>query len=252
VYWNQFDCYPLEWPLPDPPTIAESEVWKKLRRQSAWSSTLVSGLEWVKQGEVVMGYARSYIRSIGSPVGTRGRILDRGLLAGLSALTLCVVVAAVEAKAEAPHAAPAHDVVAFCQMHGTLDDPERTFFGPNYKYGMLPKPVEDTDATKWRCMDGKILVCQDSASGDWCSKKDPSREPSADIKEFCVDNPGSDAASDALEMYSASQWRCRGRKPVINGTWALDKRGFMQKMWPRLVIRNGVVVRPRPDDFKMR
>ena len=179
-------------------------------------------------------------------------MLDRCLLAGLSALTLCVVVPAAEAKAATPQAAPQHNVVAFCRAHGTLDYPERTFFGPNYKYGMLPKPLEDTDATKWRCMDGEVFVCQDSASGDWCSKKDPSREPSADIKEFCADNPGSDAVTDALDIYSASHWRCNGRKPVIDETWTLDKRGFMQKMWPRLVIRNGVIVKPQPDDFGMR
>ena len=177
-------------------------------------------------------------------------MLHRGLLAGLSALTVCAVVA--EAKAATPHAAPRHDAVAFCRAHGTLDYPERTFFGPNYKYGMLPQPLEDTYATKWRCMDGEVFVCQDSASGDWCSKKDPSREPSAGIKAFCADNPGSDAVTDALDIYSASHWRCNGREPVIGETWALDKRGFMQKMWPRLVIRNGVVVEPQPDDFGMR
>jgi hypothetical protein len=137
-------------------------------------------------------------------------------------------------------------------MHGTLDYPERTFFGASYKYGMLPKPVQDTWATKWRCMDGEVLVCMNSASGDWCSKKDPSRKPSADIKDFCAANPGSDYVTAALEIYSASSWRCNGRKPVVLETWALDERGFMRKMWLRLVIRNGEAVEPNPNDFGMR
>jgi hypothetical protein len=177
-------------------------------------------------------------------------MLDRGLLAGLFALTFCVAIA--KGKAETPPAAAPHDVVAFCQMHATLDDPEKMFFSPNYKDGMLPKPVEDTEATKWRCMDGEVFVCMDSASGDWCSKKDPSRTPSAAFKDFCADNPGSDYITGALESYSASQWRCNGREPVIDQTWALDKRGFMQKMWLRLVIKNGVAVVPHPDDFGTR
>lgn len=151
-----------------------------------------------------------------------------------------------------PHAAPPYDLAGFCRMHRTPDYPQRTFFGPNYKYGMLPKPLQDTDVTDWRCMDGDVFVCQNSASGDWCSKQDPSREPSADIKEFCSDNPDSDGVADALEMCSASHWRCHGREPVIDETWALDQRGFMRKMWPGLVLRNGVVVAPHDGDFGMR
>jgi hypothetical protein len=41
--------------LPDPPVIAESEAREKLRRRSAWSSTLIAGLELAKQGNVVLG-----------------------------------------------------------------------------------------------------------------------------------------------------------------------------------------------------
>jgi hypothetical protein len=114
---------------------------------------------------------------------------------------------------------------------------------------MLLKLVGDTGATDWRCMDGEVFVCVNSASGDWCSKKDPSRKPSANIEEFCADNPGSDYVTDVIETYLVSHWRCNGRKPVIDETWALDKRGFMQKMWPRLMIRNGVAAEPHSDDF---
>jgi segregation and condensation protein A len=46
---------PLARFLPDPPEIAESEARKKLRRRSAWSSTLIAGLELAKQGDVVLG-----------------------------------------------------------------------------------------------------------------------------------------------------------------------------------------------------
>jgi hypothetical protein len=177
---------------------------------------------------------------------------DRAVWAALCALAACAVVVAPEAKAGTPHAPASQDVVAFCRKHGTLDDPTQAFFGPGYKHGMLPKPLEDTMASDWRCMDGEVYVCENSASGDWCSKKDPSREPGADIKEFCADNPGSDAVTDSLVMYSASHWKCDGEKAIIKETWALDKRGYMKKMWLRLVIKNGVIVEPKDDDFGMR
>jgi hypothetical protein len=176
----------------------------------------------------------------------------RAVWAALCALAVCAVAVAAEAKAGTPPPGASHDVVAFCRSHGTLDDPTKAFFGPGYKYGMLPKPLNDTMASDWRCMDGEVFVCQNSASGDWCSKKDPSREPGAGIKEFCADNPGSAWVVTAAEIYSASTWRCDGGKPVISETWALDKRGYMKKMWPRLVIQNGVVVAPKDDDFDMR
>ena len=181
-----------------------------------------------------------------------GWMSDRSLRAAFCALAMCAVAAAVQAQAATPPAPPSHDVVAFCRSHPILDDPTKAFFGPGYKYGMLPKPLEDTMASDWRCMDGAVFVCENSADNDWCSKKDPSRQPDAGIKAFCAENPGSDGVDRADADYSASQWRCNGRKPVITRTWALDKRGYMQKMWLRLVIKNGVVVAPKDDDFGMR
>jgi segregation and condensation protein A len=49
------DGGPLDQFLPDPPVIAEPEAGETLRRRSAWSSTLIAGLELAKQGEVVLG-----------------------------------------------------------------------------------------------------------------------------------------------------------------------------------------------------
>jgi segregation and condensation protein A len=46
---------PLERLLPDPPEIEGNEAWTKIRLRSAWSSTLIAGLELAKQGAVVLG-----------------------------------------------------------------------------------------------------------------------------------------------------------------------------------------------------
>lgn len=176
-------------------------------------------------------------------------MLDMGSLFGPCALTFCVFMVAAGANAQTP---PTHDVAAFCRMHPTVDHPEKTFFGAHYKANLLPKPVEDTGATNWRCMDGDVFVCMDSASGDWCSKKDPSRKPDSDIDAFCADHPGLDFVSTYAEAYSASTWKCNGARPVIDQTWDLDKQAYMRKMWLRLVIEHGVAVAPHADDFGTR
>jgi segregation and condensation protein A len=49
------DGAPLDRFLPDPPEMPESEMHETLRRRSAWSSTLIAGLELARQGEVVLG-----------------------------------------------------------------------------------------------------------------------------------------------------------------------------------------------------
>jgi segregation and condensation protein A len=48
------DGAPLDRLLPAPPETAETDSQRALRRRSAWASTLVAGLELVRQGEAVM------------------------------------------------------------------------------------------------------------------------------------------------------------------------------------------------------
>jgi hypothetical protein len=175
-------------------------------------------------------------------------MLNPGPLAGLAALTGCLAAA----NAQTPPSAVPQDVAGFCRMHPTMDHPAKAFFGASYTDEVIPDLVAATEATDWRCMGGGVFVCMNSADGDWCSKKNPSRTPSAGIEEFCADNPGSPYVVEALQSYSASAWRCDGRKAVIDQTWALDERGYMRKMWLPLVIRNGIAVSPHPDDFGTR
>jgi hypothetical protein len=135
------------------------------------------------------------------------------------------------AKADGTPEAPSQDIVTFCRMHRDLDYPDKTFFGAHYKQGMLPKQVQDVEADKWRCMDGKFLMCSDSADGDSCSTKDPNRLPGQTIKDTCAERPGSDFVERAVTAYSSSTWRCKGRESAIIQTYILEKRGFMMVMW---------------------
>jgi hypothetical protein len=51
---------PLERFLPDVPDHADGESRLTLRRRSAWSSTLIAGLELAKQGDVVPGQGEDF------------------------------------------------------------------------------------------------------------------------------------------------------------------------------------------------
>jgi segregation and condensation protein A len=54
------DGAPLDRFLPDPPETAENGALAKLRRRSAWSSTLIASLELAKQGEVKLGQGEDF------------------------------------------------------------------------------------------------------------------------------------------------------------------------------------------------
>jgi hypothetical protein len=136
-------------------------------------------------------------------------------------------------------------VVAFCTAHPTVDSPDRLFFGRRYSPGAVPRQLAKLDAPlKWRCMDRQVWVCGDSADGDWCSRKDPSRTPSRLLREACHDEPDKASFSFAEEHYSAFDWRCQGGRPVIVRGYPVDRRGFFTASWTPLVVRRGVVVGP--------
>lgn len=124
------------------------------------------------------------------------------------------------------------DVAGFCKAQNTIDFPDRAFFGRAYRDGRLPAQVSRIDgASKWRCLDGKVLVCQDSADGDWCGTKDPSRIPSKVLRAECAATPNASSLSFAVSHFSAHDWRCAGRRPVIARSYPLDRRGFFTASW---------------------
>lgn len=139
----------------------------------------------------------------------------------------------------------AGDVAAFCRFHPDLDHPAEAYFGRDYREGALPGQVEATGASDWRCMDGAVLLCSNSADGTTCARPDPSRVPSRVMRDVCRDGPGQDFIPTYAAGQSSSVWRCHGREPVIIHTVRLDRRGYMVGAWVRLVVRNGVTIAPR-------
>jgi len=153
--------------------------------------------------------------------------------------------AVATARAEPAAAARQGDVVAFCRAHPTADFPGRLFLGPSYKPGDVPAQLAKLDGlVQWRCMDGQVWVCGDSADGDWCAKKDPSRRPSSILQQACRDDPEAASLDFAVEHYSAFDWRCKGGIPVIIQSYPLDRRGFFKASWTKLVMGHGIVTGP--------
>jgi hypothetical protein len=158
------------------------------------------------------------------------------------ALFALMIAAAARAGLPAVHAASApksiHD---FCQANPNLDFPDRDYYGPQYKAGIVPRDVATVGATNWRCRDGKVYVCAGGAAGSACKKMNPSREPSRDIRQTCEENPGQDFVATAVIGNSSSTWRCQGTTAKIIATVPLDARGFMVQTWVPLFDASGKI-----------
>jgi hypothetical protein len=166
------------------------------------------------------------------------------------ARTLAVAVILSSAVPHSLHAAPPRpsapkfqNIVSFCETHGTVDyPPEKGFGDPENQY--VPPLLSQIGATNWRCLDGRVLVCADSADGDQCARKADDRNP-AIVAEVCRDS----AEGEQVPFYAGHpyryDWVCRHGKAVIVRTYPLDRRGFFLKAWAPLVVKDGVVVSPK-------
>jgi hypothetical protein len=149
-------------------------------------------------------------------------------------------------RIEAAPLTQTRDIVAFCKAHGTLDHPQTSFFGKGDGADPVPEQVARVDgANQWRCLDGQVLLCSDSADGDWCGQKDQSRKASRALRAQCAATPGAADVPFAVGHYSAFDWRCNGRTPVIKRGYPLDRRGFFKQSWAPYVVRRGVVIEPK-------
>jgi hypothetical protein len=156
-------------------------------------------------------------------------------------LTLILAAAASIAFAGDLTATTPMSIREFCQANPNLDFPDRAFYGPHYKVGILPRSVAAVGATNWRCSNGKVYVCAGGAAGSACKKMNPSREPSRDIRQTCEDNPGQDFVATAIIGNSSSTWRCQGPTAKIIATVPLDGRGFMVQTWAPLFDARGKI-----------
>jgi hypothetical protein len=163
--------------------------------------------------------------------------------ANIAFLAACLLAAApANAQTSRQSSLTLTRMVRFCKARGTVDHPPTAGFG-SPDDGGVPPELAAMSADRWRCLNGQVLVCADSADGDQCGRKDASRHPPTLIEE-CRGAPDDRQISFAAGHFSRFDWTCRGGAPVIARAHRLDQRGFFQKAWARLVIRRGRVVSP--------
>ncbi len=162
----------------------------------------------------------------------------------IRAVRMLIVVSIVLASSPSSlRAAPSPElnrVFGFCKAHGTVDDPPDQGFGSADDGGVPPELVA-IGATKWRCLDGQVLICADSADGDQCARKSGDRHPRI-VAEACQTLGNSAYVPFYADHPYRYDWACRGGKAVLIKTYRLDRRGFFRKAWVRLVMNHGVVV----------
>jgi hypothetical protein len=128
-------------------------------------------------------------------------------------------------------AAPSVRVAAFCAANPNNDNPAKAFQGPRFNPDAVPPDVAKRGANTWRCMDGRVWVCNTGADGYACQKLNPSPAPSGPVRDYCTANPGADFVPMVVIGDSATTWRCAGRTPRPLASQSLDKRGFIRKAW---------------------
>ena len=99
-------------------------------------------------------------------------------------------------------------------------------------FGLDAMPAEQVRrSTLYRCVEGRVLVCNLGANLP-CGKADTRSDlPQADA--WCAENAG----SDFIPMYvtghdTVYRWRCNGTKAAAIGEpVAVDRRGFIARFW---------------------
>lgn len=88
--------------------------------------------------------------------------------------------------------------------------------------------------TVWRCMNGRVYVCEMGASGRGCLKTGHSSTPHDGIRQWCRENPNADFVPGAYMAGSPASWRCRGTQPVVVETEGVDEMGYMKNFWRKV------------------
>ena len=87
-----------------------------------------------------------------------------------------------------------------------------------------------TAPVAWRCRDGKVLVCRDSAEVV-CGRPSQDTMPSAVVREYCAANRNLPVPK-AVAGNTLAVWQCREGNPTITGYFSgLDAQGYFSSAW---------------------
>ena len=65
------------------------------------------------------------------------------------------------------------------------------------------------------------------------------------VVQTCRDMGNVDEVPFFAEHPYSRSWRCRSGRPVLIRIFRLDRRGFFQQAWARLVVRQGRIIAPQ-------
>lgn len=118
------------------------------------------------------------------------------------------------------------NVRAYCTAHKNNPGPGEQ------SQDEIPADVRAVGASYWRCMDGKVMICNGGATGFACLRTErvDARRRQA-FREFCAQNPGSDYIPNALTAGLSSSWRCKGKTPVALNAQPVDRFGYIKASW---------------------
>jgi len=136
------------------------------------------------------------------------------------------------------------DPFAYCAAVGTIDAPDQQYTGPEVPEAViqaLREALEMSDdtptdwiagGTSWRCMEGQVWACFVGANLP-CYKADTSQTPSAEMQDFCTENPASNFIPAAVTGHGTIyEWRCADGAPeIVSQVFETDAQGFVADFW---------------------
>lgn len=138
------------------------------------------------------------------------------------------------------------DPFAYCAAVRDIDKPDARYAGEpvpdaivnGFKQAAgLSASTEALDVLKkttiWRCMDGKAYACNFGANLPCDSRADTNQTPTAEMKDYCAANPGSDfipmSVTGHATIYS---WHCINDSPqMLEQIAHVDAAGYLASIW---------------------
>jgi hypothetical protein len=138
------------------------------------------------------------------------------------------------------------DPFAYCAAVETADSPDARYCGEKMPDSIIQAMVRERlvsgDAPRefrqnavWRCMNGRVLVCQFGANIPCKEKADLSRVPTPAMENFCRSNPEAEIPATVTGRATVYLWGCGNGKPkVVKQIFKSDPRRFLAEFWQEL------------------
>lgn len=138
------------------------------------------------------------------------------------------------------------DPFAYCAAVGTLDAPDARYTGQAISdevmngylkaAGLDPSiPVDPNfrKMTVWRCMGGKLQVCNFGANLPCTSKANTDKTPTQAMQDFCKENKNSDFIPMVVTGHeTVYSWHCVQDQPtLLEQISPVDAAGFKADIW---------------------